>query len=148
MFDSGFLEMLIIGVVALLVVGPERLPGLARKAGHFIGKARAFVNTTKADIEKELQAEEMKSMLSRQKQEISELRDMMQDATQNISKEVAELDDTVSKSVADIKNQDANIQANNINTDIIETDNTQKFELSDHESALLAGNRSDDSKKD
>jgi sec-independent protein translocase protein TatB len=97
MFDSGFLEMLVIGVVALLVVGPERLPGLARKAGHLIGKARAFVNTTKADIEKELEAEEMKSMLSRQEQEISELRDMMQDATQTIHKEVEALDENLAE---------------------------------------------------
>lgn len=138
MFDSGFLEILVIGVVALLVVGPERLPGLARKAGQLIGKARAFINTTKADIEKELQAEEMKSMLSRQEQEIGELRDMMQDATQSIKKEVVELDDKVAESVADIKDQATNIQ----------TDTIEKLELSDHESALLAGNRSDDSKKD
>ena len=143
MFDSGFLEILVIGVVALLVVGPERLPGLARKAGQLIGKARAFVNTTKADIEKELQAEEMKSMLSRQEQEIGELRDMMQDATQGIKKEVVELDDKVAESVAEIKDQATNIQTGNI-----ETDSTEKLELSDHESALLAGNRSDDSKKD
>ena len=91
MFDSGFLEMMVVAVVALLVVGPERLPGIARKVGAFIGKARAFVNTTKADIEKELQAEEMKSMLSRQEQEISNLRDMMQEAQQTIHKEVEEL---------------------------------------------------------
>ncbi|MEE9302326.1 MAG: Sec-independent protein translocase protein TatB [Thiotrichaceae bacterium] len=96
MFDSGFLEMIVVAVIALLVVGPERLPGIARKVGTFVGKARAFVNTTKADIEKELQAEEMKSMLSRQEQEISELRNMMQDAQQTIHKEVEELDGSVS----------------------------------------------------
>ena len=137
MFDSGFLEMLVIGVVALLVVGPERLPGLARKAGQLVGKARAFVNTTKADIEKELQAEEMKSMLSRQEQEISELRDMMQDATQTLNKEVSEIDSVVSESIAD-----ATAGSSNSALD------TEKVELSGHESALLAGNRSDDSKKD
>ena len=99
MFDSGFLEMMVVAVVALLVVGPERLPGIARKVGAFVGKARAFVNTTKADIEKELQAEEMKSMLSRQEKEISNLRDMMQSAKQNIHHEVEELDHAVSKAV-------------------------------------------------
>ncbi len=88
--------MIVVAVIALLVVGPERLPGIARKVGTFVGKARAFVNTTKADIEKELQAEEMKSMLSRQEQEISELRNMMQDAQQTIHKEVEELDGSVS----------------------------------------------------
>ena len=145
MFDSGFLEMLVIGVVALLVVGPERLPGLARKAGQLVGKARAFVNTTKADIEKELQAEEMKSMLSRQEQEISELRDMMQDATQTLNKEVSEIDSTVNSAV------DSAVSESVADSTASTSDNAldvEKIELSDHESALLAGNRSDDSKKD
>lgn len=97
MFDSGFLEMLLIAVIALLVVGPERLPGIARKAGKLLGKARAFVRTTRADIEKEIQAEEMKSILSRQEKEISELRDMMRDAQQTIHNEVAELDENLAE---------------------------------------------------
>lgn len=97
MFDSGFLEMMVIAVIALLVVGPERLPGLARKAGKMVGKAKAFVNSTKADIEKEIQAEEMKSMLSRQEKEISELRDMMKDAHNTIHNEVAEMDQNLAE---------------------------------------------------
>ncbi|MEE9351016.1 MAG: Sec-independent protein translocase protein TatB [Thiotrichaceae bacterium] len=101
MFDSGFLELMVVAVIALLVVGPERLPGIARKVGAFVGKARAFINTTKADIEKELQASEMKSMLSRQEKEISELRDMMQDAKKTIEHEVEELDESLDKSLAD-----------------------------------------------
>ncbi len=101
MFDSGFLELMVVAVIALLVVGPERLPGIARKVGAFVGKARAFINTTKADIEKELQASEMKSMLSRQEKEISELRDMMQDTKKTIEHEVEALDESLEKSLAD-----------------------------------------------
>ena len=97
MFDSGFLEMLMVAVIALLVIGPERLPAVARKVGRFVGKARAFINTTRSDIEKELRAEEMKAMLSRQEQEISELRNMMQDAQQTIHKEVQELDENLAE---------------------------------------------------
>lgn len=85
MFESSFLEMLVIGVIALLVIGPERLPGLARKAGRLVGKARAFIATTRADIERELRTEEMRSMLSRQEEEIRELRNMMQKQTDDIS---------------------------------------------------------------
>lgn len=84
MFDAGFLEILLIGVIALLVVGPERLPGLARKAGRFVGKARAFVANTRADIERELRTEEMQSMLQKQEEEIRELRDLMHKKTDDI----------------------------------------------------------------
>lgn len=84
MFESSFLEMLVVGVIALLVIGPERLPGLARKAGRLIGKARAFIATTRADIERELRTEEMRNMLSKQEEEIRELRSMMQNKTNDI----------------------------------------------------------------
>lgn len=90
MFDSGFLEMLVIGVIALLVVGPERLPGLASKAGAFIGKMKAFIANTREDIEKEIRADEMRSMLTQQKEEISELRDMMKSTGSEVSSEINE----------------------------------------------------------
>lgn len=68
MFDIGFFELLLIGVVTLLVVGPERLPKLARTAGLWMGKARSMVSQVKADIDRELAAEELKKTLSRQAQ--------------------------------------------------------------------------------
>ena len=58
MFDVGFLELLVVGVVALLVIGPERLPKLARTAGMWVGRGRRFVSSVKADIEQELKTEE------------------------------------------------------------------------------------------
>ena len=90
MFDAGFLEMLVIGVIALLVVGPERLPGVAAKAGKFIGKMKAFVATTRADIEKEIRADEMQGMLAKQKKEINELRDMMSSTKADLTSEINE----------------------------------------------------------
>ena len=99
MFDSGFLEMLVIGIIALMVVGPERLPGLASKAGKMVGKMKAFVANTRQDIEKELRAEEMQSMLSKQKDEISELRDMMQNSGKELKSEVDEASSMFSDNV-------------------------------------------------
>ena len=99
MFDSGFLEMLVIGIIALMVVGPERLPGLASKAGKMVGKMKAFVANTREDIEKEIRAEEMQSMLSKQKEEISELRDMVQNSGKDITKEVNEASDMLGDSI-------------------------------------------------
>lgn len=66
MFDIGFWEVIFIAVITLLVVGPERLPKLARTAGLWLGKARGFVRTVKADIDRELAAEELKKTLQKQ----------------------------------------------------------------------------------
>ena len=66
MFDIGFWELAVIGVVALLVVGPERLPGLARTTGLWVGRARRFVSGVKADIDREIAADELKKALAEQ----------------------------------------------------------------------------------
>lgn len=66
MFDIGFTEIIFIMVITLLVVGPERLPRIARAAGLWVGKLRGFVSTVKADIDKELAAEELKKVLQKQ----------------------------------------------------------------------------------
>jgi len=67
MFDVGFFELLMIAVVALLVVGPERLPKLARTAGMWIGRGRRFLNSVKQDIDREMKAEELRQILDKQK---------------------------------------------------------------------------------
>jgi len=64
MFDVGFWELAVIMVVALLVIGPDKLPGLARTAGLWVGKAQAMVKSVKADIDLELKAEDLKKKLS------------------------------------------------------------------------------------
>ena len=66
MFDVGFSELVLIAVVALLVVGPERLPKLARTAGLWLGRARRVVVQVKAEIDRELKAEELKELMAKQ----------------------------------------------------------------------------------
>lgn len=75
MFDIGFLELLVIGVVALLVIGPERLPGIARKAGYWAGRVQRWLGKVKTDVEKELNAEELRQAIERHAdlQEIQEI---------------------------------------------------------------------------
>ncbi|MGD8743735.1 MAG: Sec-independent protein translocase protein TatB [Granulosicoccaceae bacterium] len=63
MFDIGFFELILIGIVALLVIGPERLPGVARTAGLWVGKMRNFVSSVKDDIDQELKADELKRVM-------------------------------------------------------------------------------------
>lgn len=66
MFDIGALELILIGVVALLVVGPERLPKLARTAGLWVGRARRAFMSVKDEIDREIKAEELKEILRKQ----------------------------------------------------------------------------------
>lgn len=62
MFDIAFSEMLIIAVVALIVLGPEKLPKVARTAGHLLGRLQRYVNDVKSDINREMQLEELKKL--------------------------------------------------------------------------------------
>jgi sec-independent protein translocase protein TatB len=83
MFDVGFSEILVIAVVALIVIGPERLPKVARTMGHLFGRMQRYVNDVKADISREMELEELRklqtdmqdaarSLESTVKQEVSE----------------------------------------------------------------------------
>ncbi len=62
MFDIGFSEMMVIGVVALVVIGPERLPKVARTAGALFGRMQRYVADVKADINREIDASELKDL--------------------------------------------------------------------------------------
>ena len=62
MFDIGFSELMVIGVVALIVIGPERLPKVARTLGHLLGRAQRYVSDVKSDINREMQLDELKKL--------------------------------------------------------------------------------------
>src|SRR6188768_3985193 len=62
MFDIGFSELMVIAVVALIVIGPERLPKVARTLGHLFGRMQRYVNDVKADISREMEIEELRKL--------------------------------------------------------------------------------------
>lgn len=66
MFDFGFWEIIMVMLVALIVVGPERLPGLARTVGFWVGKAKRMVADVKTEIHEQMAAEELKKALDEQ----------------------------------------------------------------------------------
>jgi sec-independent protein translocase protein TatB len=66
MFDVGFWELIMIAVVALVVVGPERLPRMARVAGLWLGRAQRMLGSVKAEIDRELKADELKEIMRKQ----------------------------------------------------------------------------------
>jgi sec-independent protein translocase protein TatB len=93
MFEIGFWELVVIGVVALIVVGPEQLPGLARKAGLWLGKARRMVAEVKADVDRELHLEELKQSLRQQTglKEVQDLADRVKTARREFEDDLKDL---------------------------------------------------------
>lgn len=73
MFDLGFSELMVIALVALVVIGPERLPRVARTLGHLAGRLQRYVADVKADINREVELDELKKM-----------RDSMQEAASGV----------------------------------------------------------------
>ena len=80
MFDVGFTEIVLIGIVSLVVIGPERLPAVARTAGQWVGKLQRFVKGVKTDLASELQTGDLKKLIGDQREQIDELRQMVSTA--------------------------------------------------------------------
>tara|TARA_R110002096_G_scaffold410613_1_gene610377 strand:+ start:281 stop:604 length:324 start_codon:yes stop_codon:yes gene_type:complete len=94
MFDFSFWELTIVVIVALLVVGPDKLPALAAKLGRWIGKAKRMMMSVRSDIENELKAAELKEMLEKQQSEISQLRNILSDTQKETQNEIQKALDT------------------------------------------------------
>ncbi len=77
MFDIGFWEIFLILILALLVVGPERLPKAARTAGYWLGKARRYVEGVKEEVASEFDVNELKRMVHNQEVQINELQSQL-----------------------------------------------------------------------
>ena|SRR5512145_1597514 len=108
MFDIGFSELLVIGVVALIVIGPEKLPRMARTVGHLAGRLQRYVSDVKADINREIELDELRKM-----------RDSMQQAASNfessvhseMSKTETELNKSVEAVVGEVKPEEKPAEA-------------------------------------
>jgi sec-independent protein translocase protein TatB len=88
MFDFGFSELIVIGVVLLIVVGPERLPKVARTAGHLLGRVQRYVSDVKSDIQREMQLEELKKLQEQVKHQAQELESSVRSGMANVESEV------------------------------------------------------------
>ena len=98
MFDVGFWEILLILVLALVIIGPERLPGAARKAGLFVGKARRYIEGVRSEVEDELDVTEFKRLLHNQEVQINELQQQIKTGVDGVKDDlpgVAELSDVM-----------------------------------------------------
>ena len=93
MFDIGFSEMVVIGMVALIVIGPEKLPKVARTVGILLGRAQRYVNDVKSDINRQIQVEELKQLQEQMTQQARALEN-------SIKQDVHAVEADLNKSIA------------------------------------------------
>ena len=74
MFDVSLSELMIVGVVALIVIGPERLPRVARTMGHLLGRLQRYVGQVKADINREMQLDDLKKFQTQMEDEANKIK--------------------------------------------------------------------------
>jgi sec-independent protein translocase protein TatB len=97
MFDFGFSELMLIMVVALIVIGPERLPKVARTMGHLWGRAQRYVNGVKADIERDMAVEEFRQLQQKVQAEASAMEDSVKQVTLSADEQVKQINEAVAK---------------------------------------------------
>ena len=98
MFDIGFSELLVIGVIALIVIGPEKLPRMARTVGVLAGRLQRYVSEVKADINREIELEELRKMRDSMQQAATDFQSSVQS---EMNKTETELNKTVEEVVRD-----------------------------------------------
>ncbi|MPZ45052.1 MAG: Sec-independent protein translocase subunit TatB [Betaproteobacteria bacterium] len=98
MFDISLFEMVVIGVVALIVIGPERLPGVARTAGHLFGRMQRYVNDVKSDIQREIELDELKKLRESVQDSAREIEQSMSRELDQVDQEMRELKELVEPS--------------------------------------------------
>ena len=105
MFDIGFSEIVVIAVVALIVIGPERLPKTARTLGHLFGRLQRYVADVKADINREMQLEDLRKLQQDVRSAATEFEASMSSAARNLEGGVrsveSELNATAQAAMAD-----------------------------------------------
>lgn len=95
MFDIGFSELILIAIVTLLVVGPERMPKVARTAGHLFGRLQRYVSEVKADINRELKLEELRKLEADMREKARDMEHSMTDEINRASQELKQTADVV-----------------------------------------------------
>jgi sec-independent protein translocase protein TatB len=97
MFNFSISELMVVMVVALIVIGPERLPKVARTLGHLWGRAQRYINGVKADIERDMAVEEFRQLQQQVKAEASALEESVKHVTQTADQQVQEINEAVAK---------------------------------------------------
>ena len=105
MFDIGFAEMMVIAIVALIVIGPQRLPKAARTLGAFFGRMQRYVADVKADVEREMELEELRKFKTNVEESAREFQDTVHSEVRAAEKKFDEESAPVKQELASASTQ-------------------------------------------
>jgi len=111
MFDVSFSELLLIGIIALVVIGPERLPGVARTIGHLVGRAQRYVNDVKADIQREVDLGEITNLKDQMSEAANSVKASLESVTKDLHQPMAEAQDAFKDAADSVNSLVADAQA-------------------------------------
>jgi sec-independent protein translocase protein TatB len=97
MFDFSIAELMVIMVVALIVIGPERLPKVARTMGHLWGRAQRYVNGVKADIERDMAVEEFRQLQQKVQAEASAVEQSVKDVALTADQQMHQIEEEMAQ---------------------------------------------------
>lgn len=103
MFDVSFSELLLIGIVALVVIGPQRLPTVARTIGHLVGRAQRYVNDVKSDIQREMDLDELRNLKGQMEDAARTVQSSLEETTQELQQAKESLVDTAHSTVQSMR---------------------------------------------
>ncbi|QDX79963.1 twin-arginine translocase subunit TatB [Denitratisoma sp. DHT3] len=110
MFDVGLSELMVIGVVALIVIGPERLPRVARTVGTLMGRAQRYFADVKSEVNRELQLEELRRMQQEMAAQVQQADTQLQQLGGDAAGGIKELENTLQQSLSSAEPQPAEPQ--------------------------------------
>ena len=103
MFDVSFSELLVIAIIALIVIGPEKLPKVARTVGLLVGRMQRYVNNVKADISREMQFEDLQKLQQDIRHGANRIRSELDQARSNVTEEARSMEHSIGGAVDEAK---------------------------------------------
>lgn len=103
MFDVSFSELMLIGVIALIVIGPERLPKVARTIGHLVGRAQRYVSDVKTDIQREVDLDDLNALKNQMDDAAKSVKLSLKDATGDLRKPLDEAQQALNEASASVE---------------------------------------------
>lgn len=99
MFEIGFAEMMVVAVVALLVIGPEKLPKVARDLGKLVSRAKLYFNSMKTDMSREIRMEELLKIQERVQQQYNLAQEAITNTSKSVDNQVQQINEAVVQTV-------------------------------------------------
>ena len=148
MFNFGLSEIMVIAVVGLIVIGPERLPKVAKTVGHLFGRMQRYASQVKAEIDREVQLDELKNLQKTMKEAADEIEADVSSQLNFIQSEIDEADKELSDSVENAKSNLNDDAPNQIAVKKLDSQKVATSELGDEGATIDSIERIEETAKD